>query len=91
MEESRLAVARVGVGVLRLQLPPVLDVRVVDADLGSHLGKLEEAGYVSVLKGYNGKKPETTVSLTASGRKALMAYRDALLSALAPVGDEAPE
>ena len=30
-------------------------------NLGSHLGKLEEAGYVSVLKGYNGKKPETTI------------------------------
>lgn len=59
-------------------------------NLGSHLSKLEDADYVSVVKGYKGKKPETTVRLTNSGRRALVEYRDALLSALAPVGDEPP-
>ena len=54
-------------------------------NLGSHLAKLEEAGYVDVVKGYKGKKPETTVSLTARGRTALIDYRDRLLTALAPV------
>ena len=57
-------------------------------NLGSHLGKLEEAGYVKVTKGYRGKKPETTIELTAAGRAALIEYRDRLLGALAPI-DEA--
>ena len=38
-----------------------------------------------MVKGYNGKKPETTVSLTDTGRAALLEYRDHLLHALAPV------
>jgi DNA-binding MarR family transcriptional regulator len=56
-------------------------------NLGSHLGKLEDAGYVAVSKGYNGKKPETTISLTDAGRSALVAYRDRLLQALAPMSE----
>lgn len=54
-------------------------------NLGSHLGKLEEAGYVAVAKGYRGKKPETTIELTEAGRAALIEYRDRLLNALAPI------
>mgnify|MGYP001828874496 FL=1 len=58
-------------------------------NLGSHLSKLENTGYVTVVKGYKGKKPETTLSLTDSGRRALLDYRDSLLTALAPVsGDQ---
>ncbi len=56
-------------------------------NLGSHLGKLEEAGYVEVTKGYRGKKPETTIELTLAGRTALLEYRDRLLSALAPIDE----
>jgi DNA-binding MarR family transcriptional regulator len=54
-------------------------------NLGSHLNKLEEAGYVAVAKGYQGRKPETTVSLTEQGRSALVQYRERLLTALAPI------
>jgi DNA-binding MarR family transcriptional regulator len=57
-------------------------------NLGSHLNKLEDAGYVTVAKGYNGKKPETTISLTEKGREALLSYRDRLLDALAPVAGD---
>lgn len=59
-------------------------------NLGSHLSKLEDAGYVSVIKGYNGKKPETTISLTGQGRDALLEYRERLLNALAPMADGLP-
>jgi DNA-binding MarR family transcriptional regulator len=58
-------------------------------NLGSHLIKLEEAGYVDVVKGYRGRKPETTVSLTEAGREALRAYRRQLLQALAPISGDA--
>jgi DNA-binding MarR family transcriptional regulator len=56
-------------------------------NLGAHLGKLENAGYVDVEKGYNGKKPETTVSLTDTGRAALMGYRQQILDALSPMAE----
>jgi DNA-binding MarR family transcriptional regulator len=54
-------------------------------NLGSHLTKLEEAGYVDVVKGYKGKQPQTTISLTAAGRDALITYREQVLEALAPL------
>ena len=54
-------------------------------NLGSHLAKLEDAGYVDVEKGYNARKPETTISLTERGRMALVGYRDRLTLALAPI------
>ena len=63
-------------------------VQLTWGNLGSHLNRLEEAGYVTVEKGYKGKKPETTVALTDSGRQALIAYRNQLISALAPLSDE---
>lgn len=59
-------------------------------NLGSHLSKLEDAGYVSIVKGYNGKKPETTISLTKPGRTALLEYRERLLNALAPMAEGPP-
>lgn len=57
-------------------------------NLGSHLGKLEDAGYVEVTKGYRGKKPQTTIALTEGGRVALRRYRDRLMATLAPVVEE---
>ncbi|MGZ5383994.1 MAG: transcriptional regulator [Acidimicrobiia bacterium] len=55
--------------------------------MGSHPAKLEEAGYVNVVKGYTGKQPQTTISLTAQGGSALIGYRENLLAALAPVAE----
>lgn len=60
-------------------------------NLGSHLGKLEEAGYVRVTKGYQGRRPETTVELTDLGREALLEYRERLMAALAPMAAAAPD
>jgi DNA-binding MarR family transcriptional regulator len=40
-------------------------------NLGAHLRVLEEAGYVEVEKGYDGRRPRTTCRLTAAGRRAL--------------------
>lgn len=54
-------------------------------NLGSHLTKLEDAGYVEVVKAFEGKKPQTTISLTPEGRAALIAYREQLLAALDPL------
>ncbi len=44
-------------------------------NLSAHLLKLEEAGYVSIEKRFQGKKPNTLCRLTASGRAAFKDYR----------------
>ncbi len=44
-------------------------------NLSTHLSKLEGAGYVSLTKGYQGKKPQTMIRLTKKGRQAFKQYR----------------
>src|ERR1035441_5786814 len=46
--------------------------------LSSHLSRLEEAGYVSIEKTFQGKMPRTLLQLTAAGRTAFEKYRRAL-------------
>ena len=43
-------------------------------NLGIHLRKLEEAGYVAVKKEFVGRKPRTTASITPNGRKAFLGH-----------------
>jgi DNA-binding MarR family transcriptional regulator len=50
--------------------------------LSSHISKLEEAGYVEVVKTYRGKIPQTLLSLTPAGRGAFEQYRKKLKEAL---------
>jgi DNA-binding transcriptional ArsR family regulator len=47
-------------------------------NLSTHLSKLEEAGYIKIEKTFKGKLPLTVCKLTASGRKAVMQYRQQL-------------
>lgn len=41
-----------------------------DGNMATHLGALERAGYIEVVKDYLGKKPRTRVALTRTGRRA---------------------
>ncbi len=43
-------------------------------NLSSHMDKLEQAGYVSIEKAFNGKIPHTTYRSTEPGRAALAEY-----------------
>jgi DNA-binding transcriptional ArsR family regulator len=45
-----------------------------DGNLGGHVRKLEDAGYVSCDKTFEGRTPRTDYGLTASGRRALERY-----------------
>jgi DNA-binding transcriptional ArsR family regulator len=45
-----------------------------DGNLSVHARKLEEAGYVSCHKSFEGRVPRTEFALTASGRRALERY-----------------
>lgn len=56
-------------------------------NLGAHLNKLEEAGYIEIEKGYKGKRPNSMAHLTPAGRAAFQAYRQSLKQAL----DSLPE
>lgn len=47
-------------------------------NLSVHLRKLEEAGYITIKKGFLGRKPNTKVLLTKKGRVAFAAYLDGL-------------
>ncbi len=53
-----------------------------DGNLGAHLLKLEEAGYLRVEKKFVHRKPVTLYRMTASGRKALTEYVQALKTLL---------
>ena len=56
-------------------------------NLSAHISKLEEGGYVTVEKGFKGKRPQTMLSLTKEGRKAFQNYRQMMRQML----DEIPE
>jgi DNA-binding PadR family transcriptional regulator len=49
-----------------------------DGALGTHLLKLEEAGYVVCEKVFVGRRPRSTYRLTPAGRRAFGNYLDAL-------------
>jgi DNA-binding MarR family transcriptional regulator len=44
-------------------------------NLSSHMTKLEQVGYVDVIKEFVNRKPVTMLSLTEEGRKAFQDYR----------------
>jgi DNA-binding MarR family transcriptional regulator len=57
-------------------------LEVTDGNLGAHLRKLEEAGYITINKAFVERKPRTYVSATAEGRKVFKEHVDALESIL---------
>jgi DNA-binding PadR family transcriptional regulator len=57
-------------------------LRAADGALGTHLQKLEEAGYISCKKAFVGRRPKSTYRITASGRRALQNHLQALRQVL---------
>jgi DNA-binding MarR family transcriptional regulator len=56
-------------------------------NLATHIGKLEEAGYVEVEKTFVDKKPYSVIHLTKQGRQAFKSYKGKMQQ----VFDELPE
>ena len=56
-------------------------------NLSTHLTKLEEAGYIEMIKEFQGKKPHTIIRLTAQGRAAFREYK----KSMAQVLDDLPD
>ena len=60
-----------------------------DGNLGAHLRKLEDAGYISVTKTFVSRKPQTFVAVTEVGRKTF-AEHVAALEAIINAGKTTP-
>ncbi|MDE3053074.1 MAG: transcriptional regulator [Gemmatimonadota bacterium] len=59
-------------------------LQTTDGNLSVHARKLEEAGYVTCSKTFEGRVPKTQYALTAAGRRALeryLAHMEALIRA----------
>ncbi|MEV4641347.1 transcriptional regulator [Actinoplanes sp. NPDC049548] len=63
-------------------------VGLTDSNLSKHATALEAAGYISVRKGYVGRRPRTWLALTPAGRTALKIHVAALNAILAHTGEE---
>ena len=85
----------VRLGVLTsLQVDGALDfthlkhrLKVADGALGTHLLKLEEAGYIACDKSFVGRRPRSTYRITAFGRRALRSHLEALRKIIEAVED----
>ncbi len=64
------------------ELKAVLDV--TQGNLSVQLRKLEDAAYVTIEKGFLGRKPRTQVRITAAGRAAFASYLEALAQVIGP-------
>ena len=53
-------------------------LNISDGNLANHIFALEKEKFITVKKGYTGRKPKTTYSATAAGRKAFGNHLDAL-------------
>ena len=51
---------------------------ITQGNLGVHLQKLEDGGYIRIDKAFVGKKPRTTCTITRTGRRAFHAHVDIL-------------
>ena len=56
-----------------------------DGNLASHVAALEKSRYIKVNKTFIGKKPNTSYSVTALGRKAFKEHLDALEKLIAGI------
>jgi DNA-binding MarR family transcriptional regulator len=53
-------------------------LEVTDGNLGAHLRKLEEAGYIAVNKTFVERKPRSFISATSGGRRVFQEHVTAL-------------
>ena len=49
-------------------------LNMTDGNLTTHIRTLQEAGYISVTKSFQNRRPLTTCALTAAGKKAFTNY-----------------
>jgi DNA-binding MarR family transcriptional regulator len=78
-EPARLRIMMILSSVDKVDFNFLLSIlEMTKGNLSSHIAQLEKAGYVNVLKSFNGKIPHTSYHLTENGRIALLKYWDSL-------------
>ncbi len=78
-EKGRLPIVSLLAANTELSFTEIRDtLKMTDGNLSMHLKTLQEAGYVAVTKSYQNRRPLTTCSLTAAGRRAFASYIDLL-------------
>lgn len=60
--------------------------RMTQGNLSAHLGKLEAAGFITVAKSFEGKRPRTTLCITPAGAAQLTAHAQKLSRFFAMIG-----
>lgn len=74
-ERGRLAIMSMLAASPELSFTELRDtLAMTDGNLTTHVRTLQEAGYVAVAKSYHNRRPLTTLSLTAAGRRAFADY-----------------
>jgi DNA-binding MarR family transcriptional regulator len=74
-QRTRLAIMAALAGVESLHFNQIkAGLGLTDGNLSAHAAALERAGYVKISKGFKGRKPRTTLAMTAKGHKALQRY-----------------
>ncbi len=85
----RLAIVAVLTGCESADFTYLLNATEINkGTLSKNLSALEDVGYIEITKGYKGKIPNTSVKLTAKGRRAFTQYRRQYRRFIEFVGDE---
>ncbi|MGB9824262.1 MAG: transcriptional regulator [Candidatus Hydrothermia bacterium] len=72
-----------------LSFKELLDyVGTTEGNLSRHAQKLEEAGYIEIVKFFEGKRPKTLFRITEEGSKALKMYLDEIERMLKEIKNE---
>lgn len=51
-------------------------------NLSAHISKLQDAGYIKIIKSFKDNRPHTMLSMTEKGTEAFSAYKEGMLSLL---------
>ena len=74
-EKGRMAIMSMLAASADLSFTELRDaLGMTDGNLTTHIRTLQEAGYVSVTKSFQNRRPLTTCSLTRAGRRAFGGY-----------------
>jgi DNA-binding MarR family transcriptional regulator len=78
-QRTRLSIMATLAGVASMNFNELkADLALTDGNLSTHLSHLEKARYVKITKKFKGKKPHTTVAISAKGKSALSEYIEQL-------------
>lgn len=56
--------------------------RLSSGNITTHLNKLQQCGYIKIIKSFRGRKPHTAIELSEEGRQAYLNWGEMILQAL---------